>query len=551
MRLTDPAVPDGWQVQKTQEGATRVTVPEKATGFGIAIGACCMLVTGLFPVAFELSGILALLSMMAGIVALGIGSLWVLKYTTGGQTWILRRNSLEISGATWDGNPQVASYQDCSLEMVLAESARWKLQLHGNHGSVTLHRSHQIQDLLALHAFLEEKSGWQEATREGAPEYFRPVLDIVIRENNAGQLGLLLQDMRALPLLAHAWQEAGAESRTALLQLLTTVERRWGRFSELIDQDGCDAQLLAIEVLEALEEQRALPAFRRLMCEGANPVRIRAALALGRLRDVEAVPALCESLRLEPELWHAAVFALGQIGDHRAIPVLAELLGAPESEKVKGLRQEIVLALAKFGDPLVVSGLADALHDPSFRVRALAAESLGKLGWREAVPALIQTLQDSRWQVASKAATALGALGDPAGVEPLIQALAHENPELRVCAVKALSELGGATALAALCRNSGDSEPRVRREAALAVARLVITANDLPVQARAALPMLQRLYEAGTEESGEVRAACGSAIRKIEAATASVKALPLSVGAPPLEPDALPLPASRSGQRWR
>lgn len=545
MRLADPAVPDGWQVQKTGDGATRVTVPESAAGYGIAIGACCMLATGLFPMAFALSGDLGPLAMIAGIVTLGVGSLWLLKHTTGRQTWILRTNSLEISGASWDGNPQVASYRDSSLEIVPTESALWELQVHGSPGSITLHRSQHIQELLALYAFLEEKLVWQEASREGPPEYFRPVLDIAIRENNADQLGLLLQDMRALPLLAHTWQEAGTESRTALLQLLTTVERRWGRFSELIDLDSCDAQLLAIEVLEALDEQRALPAFRRLMGEASNPVRIRAALALGRLRDVEAVPALCESLRLEPELWHAAVFALGQIGDHRAIPVLAELLSAPQSEKVKSLRQEIVLALADFGDPLVVPVMADALHDPSFRVRALAAESLGKLGWREAVPALIQTLQDSRWQVALKAATALGTLGDPGGVEPLIRTLAHENPEFRVCAVKALGELGGATALAALCRSLGDPEPRVRREAALAVARLVITSNDIPVQARAALPMLQRLYESGTVEGSEDRAACGSAIRKIEAATASVKQLPLSVGAQPLEADALPLPANR------
>lgn len=547
MRLVDPAVPKGWQVEKTDAETTRVTVPQSGTGYGVVVGIGCAVATGLFPVASSHLRAWELLVMIPALaLTVAVASLCLLMYVTNGQTWVLRSSRLEISRATWGDSRQTVSYRDCSLEIVLAESVNWELQLHGSHGSVTLHRSQEVRELLALYAFLEEELGWHEAPREKSPVYLRRVLELAVRENDPRQLWLILQDARALPWLAQLWREATAEARVPLLQLLTAVERSWGRFSELIELEGGDGQWMGIEVLEALEERRALPAFRRLVCEGVMPVRSRAALAIGRLRDAESVPALCESLKLQPELWPATVFALGQIGDPRAIPALGELLGAPETEKVKGLRQETVLALASFGDRAALPALEGALHDPGFRVRAQAAESLGKLGWREAVPALIEALQDSRWQVATKAATALGAIGDAGGVEPLIRALAHENPELRVCAVTALGELGGAAALAALCRSFGDREPRVRREAALAVARLVTLSADIPVDARAALPMLQQLRDEAPELESEIRAACELAIRNIEAATASVKQLPLSVGVQPLDPENLPLPAGRS-----
>lgn len=547
MRLAEPAVPNGWQVQKNEDGATRVVLPDAGIGACVAVSVSCLIAVGLLQAACSQPGTWApLVMLLAVVLPVVIASFCLLMRVTSGQTWILSHNRLDISGARLAEYPRTASYHDCTLEIARGESGVWELQLRGDLGLITLHRGHQIEELLALYAFLEQKLGWQETPTEAPPAYFRPVMDRAIRENNSDQLRVLLQDTRALPLLAQVWREARADTRPALLELLTAIEQECGRFSELIERDGCDGQLLAIEVLEALEERRALPALRRLMGEGSNQVRVRAVLALGRMRDAEAVSPLCESLVLHPELWPAAVSALGQIGDPRANPALAALLGLPEAEKVKGLRQEIVLALANLRDPSVIPVLAEALRDPSYRVRAQAAESLGKLGWREAVPALIGALHDSRWQVATKAAAALGSLGEPAGIEPLIRTLAHENPELRVGVVQALGELGGAAALSALCRRFGDPEPRVRREAALAVARLVTTSADVPIEARAALPMLRELWEGASEEGHEIRAACELAMRKIEAATASIKQLPLSVGIQPLEPESLPVPAGRS-----
>jgi hypothetical protein len=84
--------------------------------------------------------------------------------------------------------------------------------------------------------------------------------------------------------------------------------------------------------------------------------------------------------------------ALAAIAALRAAPVLAEdriaalgrMLGS-SSEKV---RLSAVLALAKLGEPRVDPPLIRALHDPSPRVRTVAAAALGQLDCSAALPTL-------------------------------------------------------------------------------------------------------------------------------------------------------------------
>jgi len=71
----------------------------------------------------------------------------------------------------------------------------------------------------------------------------------------------------------------------------------------------------------------------------------------------------------------------------RAEPRVAELarMLASSSDKT---RLSAVLALAKLGDPAVQKPLIGALHDPSARVRVVAATALGRLACDAALPKL-------------------------------------------------------------------------------------------------------------------------------------------------------------------
>jgi hypothetical protein len=98
------------------------------------------------------------------------------------------------------------------------------------------------------------------------------------------------------------------------------------------------------------------------------------------------------SRRVLPLVLAALFAALGGIGLPGPAPAHAEdrvaalgrMLGS-SSEKV---RLSAVLALAKLGEPRVAAPLIRALHDPSPRVRSVAAAALGQLDCTEALPTL-------------------------------------------------------------------------------------------------------------------------------------------------------------------
>src|SRR4051812_33247833 len=71
----------------------------------------------------------------------------------------------------------------------------------------------------------------------------------------------------------------------------------------------------------------------------------------------------------------------------RAEPPIAQLTRMLRSGSDK-TRLSAVLALAKLGDPAAQKPLITALHDPSVRVRGVAATALGRLGCDAALPAL-------------------------------------------------------------------------------------------------------------------------------------------------------------------
>ena len=142
--------------------------------------------------------------------------------------------------------------------------------------------------------------------------------------------------------------------------------------------------------------------------DGVIPARDAVLRALGKTRDARGVAPLLHALTNPRPLSSgpgaagttpggpadeaAAAEALGAIGPAAAgaVPALAAILARPVAEPGDEHRlRAVAIALARIGDPSVVSPLTEALADPAKSIAA--AEALGEMGARAAAagPALV------------------------------------------------------------------------------------------------------------------------------------------------------------------
>lgn len=543
MKLAAPALPDQWRASPLDPDGCRVTVPSQGTGCFVA--GCATLLSPFILAAFGtwalgFIGVLVLLGLTACVFTLAH---WLLVK----QYWLVSQNRFLIHVQLLRLPLRRVVYRDCGFAVQENANGSWELQLLVPDGvRRTLHRSRRLPELLSLLAFLEQETGWTEAG-EAAPAYLRVLMRQAIVEDNTRRLQEILTHPHAFSVLADVWQEAGPAYRSRIQTALVSLEAESALLSQRIADSEGQVPPFLIDSLAKSHDPRVLELLRKLVASPSGEISTRAVRALGRLRDLEVLPQLCDALRFEPALWPAAITALGDMGHPDAVPALAELLGALKRESQTGLRNEIILALQKIGHPGAVPALAAALADASPTVRERAAEALGRIGSLEGVAALVQALQDGEKQVAANSAAALGAVRDPRSAEPLARSLAHGYLELRTASARALGEIGGDVAVAALCRGLEDPEERVYREAVLGLTSIALVSEVAPVQLRAALPALKNMAGAFSTESAEVKRACREAIRAIEARTASTKQLPL-----PAEPDlppaeTLPRPVGPTG----
>jgi len=180
----------------------------------------------------------------------------------------------------------------------------------------------------------------------------------------------------------------------------------------------------------------------------ADDPRVRRflALALGRLGDARAVPALLEYLAgvrrgegTDSETHIYAIWALGAIGDAKAVPDLVALAAHDDP----GLRKTAVHALRVFPAPEATAALEGALGDPVGDVRWNAAAALAHRGDRAAVPVLEQMLDREQLGqgeavtaeqvegILLQAIAGAALLPDPR-LDARLQSLEQDDPSLKV-----------------------------------------------------------------------------------------------------------------------
>jgi hypothetical protein len=137
-------------------------------------------------------------------------------------------------------------------------------------------------------------------------------------------------------------------------------------------------------------------------------------------------------------------------------------------------RARAAYRLGRFGSPAAEQHLVRALGDPRYEVRDAAARALGRVGGPTAVAPLLEALEGRRVArgLVSGALLELPATCDQA----LSEAIGRESAESRRLVAHVIG-LRGRPAGQALLQGLRDEEPEVRRESALALARV---GNALP-----------------------------------------------------------------------
>lgn len=252
-------------------------------------------------------------------------------------------------------------------------------------------------------------------------------------------------DLRCLALVL-GWLEGVAVER-ALTRLLGQPTAR-KEVIEALTRYGA-------QVVELLTEQLAAPEVE---------TRQAAIIALGRIGDAEAVPALMRMLAESPELAIVTAGALAKIGDRRAF---AALLGHEDAS----VRQAIVSALNSLGHPDMAAEMVGRLQDPDARVRESAVKIAGYFGYDECVELLLAACADPDPNVRRIALEHIPYLDNPRVFAILLDALRQPQASARAAAARGLAQVEGTAALQPLLAALEDRDPWVRYYAARSLGR--------------------------------------------------------------------------------
>ncbi|MDY0018744.1 MAG: HEAT repeat domain-containing protein [Anaerolineae bacterium] len=134
-----------------------------------------------------------------------------------------------------------------------------------------------------------------------------------------------------------------------------------------------------------------------------------------------------------------AALELGELKALEAVPALIATLNDDVNTYVRSAAAE---SLGHLGDPRSIFPLMDALHDSSSFVRRATAIALGQLQAKEAQVALLQALDDPNFYVQRAVINAIGKLGIPDLGSVLLPFLDTDDPRIRRTVVTALRRMG-------------------------------------------------------------------------------------------------------------
>ena len=255
------------------------------------------------------------------------------------------------------------------------------------------------------------------------------------------------ENVRSIALVLGWLKRPGVDR--ALTRLMGRVELRGEIIEALVRHSSATVDLLIAQLTaEDLEVRRS------------------AVVALGRIGDSSATPALLKSLTDE-SLAIDAVNALAQIGDPQAADGLLKLIGDNDAS----IRQAAVSALNSLMPPSMSNRIIPLLHDPDPNARESAVKIAGYFGYPDAADALVELSRDANERVRCAAIEHLPYVEDERAFSVLVQAINTETPNVRAAAARALGTLDVPEAVQALIHGLSDEDAWVRYFSARALGR--------------------------------------------------------------------------------
>ncbi|HEY3821115.1 MAG TPA: HEAT repeat domain-containing protein [Polyangiaceae bacterium] len=186
---------------------------------------------------------------------------------------------------------------------------------------------------------------------------------------------------------------------------------------------------------------------------------------LGWIGEPDSVEALVELLDAEPAAAHAAALAIANIVSD-AEPLLLAALRQSRTERRLLLLPLLSRSRSAVADVMVC--LDDA--DPS--IRAMACDTLGKIGDDVAVPRLFALLGDTDARVAQSAASAIQSLGGVETERRALEAARTGDPRVRRSALRILAYFGWPSSLEVFLAALDEPDERLQDVAAAGLAAL-------------------------------------------------------------------------------
>ena len=201
------------------------------------------------------------------------------------------------------------------------------------------------------------------------------------------------------------WRRADAARRAGDIARLGDRELLY----TLLEDAHAAVQSDATSSLESMLDAHAVGHLLDRLPERAMAVRLQQHALLARvlpLTTAALTPRLVpDALPRRLKSWIALVETLDS-------PTLFARVGTLHSHADPLIRLSVARALKHHRDPDAEEMLLIALRDHDWRVRAVAARSLGAIGNASAVPRLAGGLRDVRWWVRFRCGLALAQLGD-------------------------------------------------------------------------------------------------------------------------------------------
>lgn len=277
----------------------------------------------------------------------------------------------------------------------------------------------------------------------------------------------------------------------------------------LLEDESDDNWQVAATAIAGMAREQKRDHFTRLIREARDPeLRLRAALAMGRLAQEWAIPSLGAAISdADPRVRQQAAWALGYIPSPQAVHVLPRALRSPFA----GVREAAGMALGRQGQvsrltETVVSDLINALdleREENVDVARQAEAALVQTG-RAAVPQLIAALSNKRLRAPhrSRVARALGRLGDDRALSILIDAIVSGRSVEVEGYIEAVVCLGEKS-VPALVRALGGKDVTTGAGLVAALARIGTPAVELLVEAIAGnLPEVRNAAVRALEQIG-------------------------------------------------